>query len=219
MTIYSLSQILSMMKDCKLLSTSAPSSSSSIMTSTGLTTGFLQLQYKKLAHATTGSIVIQTKTGSVHKGGKKDTSSGADNNSGFTFQQFLVYMDKISNEIYEFDKYRRKSSQKLMVEEVSEDTELATKKGGGAGSAKHPPYSCLMGIFRKLCDRKGREMDVQNLLTAACVCRSGMLRAAKTAFASTGSALYIDPQVEIPNAEHTSSHKMLQLWNLNAEQV
>ena len=205
-------------------------------TSSGITTPFLQLQYKKATlTAVPAAVVIQSKTGSVKKAAK--VASG-DTGSGLTFQQFLVFMETLSTTIYAYYQQHvhktvaATAPAKVAAKTTHEDELVFAGSEPAAVAASDAPaaadtgvsiemsaYSLLQSVLHKLCLRQSKLQGLDALLENTRLCRSGMTRAAKTAFASSGSTLLLDPSYPSTYSAETVNTRMLQLWTINTEQV
>lgn len=236
---------MSILKDCKLL---APATSTtSAFTSAGITNSFLQLQYKKATLTSVPhAVVIQSKTGSVKKAVKATSS---DSGSGLTFQQFLVFMETMSSTIYEYYRqHQQKAAAKkttavaapssphveeiLFAGSVPATAVVSSPDSPGASvdtaavslhtSSELSAYSYLHSVLYKVCLKHSKDQGLDDLLEKTRICRSGMTRAAKTAFASSGSVLFLDasyPSTDEFDSSESVNARMPQLWTMNSEQL
>ena len=214
---------MALLKDCKLLSTMPASSAESNVNITGLSTSFLQLQCKKVI-VSSANVVVLTKTGSVQKGKCLITSANStDSGNTLTFQQFLVFLDNISPQIQQCVEMQQ--AKEIPIETVHDDIIINPRQEDIDKDLSHElntsylPYDTLERVFRKLCNNKSEELEIDKQLSTTGVCRGGMTRASKTAF-TPGGALFIEGNIEAREGfSNNFSSKVLQLWNINAEQV
>jgi hypothetical protein len=97
--------------------------------------------------------------------------------------------------------------------------DLGASSSDSSASREMGAFSFLHSVLHKICLKHSREQGLDALLESTRICRSGMTRAAKTAFASSGSTLLLDASYPSTDSSEAINARMLQLWTINTEQV